>query len=403
MALREITYNKQIFPISYTKIPAHLATQHLSTDSTNSINKNIIFLHGWGSNKELMQQAFENVFLEYNHFYIDLPGFGKSPNEILLNTHDYAKIVSAFLDSFKITANVIVGHSYGGKVAILLQNMQQETQDIILLSSAGILTPKPLKIRAKIALAKLAKILHFNLPFLRANDAKGLSPVMYEIFKNIVNEDFSEIFSACKKRTIIFWGNEDKATPIESGYKIHSLITNSKFFACKGGHYFFLTQGKIIQTMYNVMTKNNSARKAMQESKNYIIYHIIVQGNVQGVGYRKFAKAVAKTRDIIGSTQNLANGEVEIYAYGNEESMLDFISELWSGPARANVENLIINPIDEVNWSKQEQIILAFLDSTKSLIESSETKNATQTSHIAESNNLVKSTKLQDFVILRLD
>lgn len=397
MALREVAYNGVDFGISYIKIPAKIAPKtdtQKTQDLQNAESKNIVFLHGWGSNKELMQNAFENVFLQYNHFYVDLPGFGKSPNEMLLNTNDYAKILSAFFAALEIVPHIVVGHSYGGKIAVLLQ----DAQELILLSSAGIPTKKPLKVQAKIALAKLAKMLHISLPFLRSKDAQNLNPIMYEVFKSIVNEDFREIFAKCEKKTSIFWGEIDSATPLESGKKIHSLIKNSKFFVCKGGHYFFLErtagviQTKLIEMVYNFMNQ--------QDIQNpFIIAHIIAQGKVQGVGYRKFAKASADTLGIVGSTENLASGEVEIYAMcKREEIMLDFVNALWSGPARGEVQNLIINHIDIEAWEAQEKTILDFLgcDSASDL---------TQTISNAESSKIAKLNgfreRLQDFVILK--
>lgn len=406
MALREVVYNGVKFGISYEKIPVRIHTNEKpntqsntnpnahSTTSTQDFtqeskeSKNIIFLHGWGSNKELMRKAFENAFLEYNHFYIDLPGFGKSPNEVLLSTHDYAKIVSSFTHSLDIVPHIVVGHSYGGKVAVLFE----EAREIILLSSAGIIAPKPLKVRLKIALAKLAKITHIRLPFLRSKDAQNLSPIMYEIFKNIVNEDFSEIFRKCEKPTSIFWGDEDTATPLSGGRKIHSLMKNSKFCVCKGGHYFFLAQNpnsqnqaknqaRTIQTMYNThKMMGESARAQSQNEAQMKVLHIIAQGRVQGVGYRKFAKASADKIGIIGSTQNLENGEVENYALGDEERLLEFVSELWSGPARGEVENLVISEVDSTKWAQQEQKILEFLDLTKDF-----TNNANSSVHSAQS------------------
>jgi len=47
--------------------------------------KNIIFLHGWGANKEIMK-VFKEDFPEYKQVYIDLPGFGKSRNDYILTT-----------------------------------------------------------------------------------------------------------------------------------------------------------------------------------------------------------------------------------------------------------------------------------------------------------------------------
>ncbi|MGX3043910.1 acylphosphatase [Helicobacter sp. T3_23-1056] len=153
----------------------------------------------------------------------------------------------------------------------------------------------------------------------------------------------------------------------------------------------------------------------------FVIAHIIAQGKVQGVGYRKFAKASADTFGIVGSTENLASGEVEIYAMckreeKSEKIMLDFINTLWSGPARGEVQNLIINHIDIVAWEEKEKKILDFLACQNAIdlaqnISDTKSSNNVESSKNGESSNSAKSRKmtkpntlqetLQDFVILR--
>lgn len=231
MAKRILSYQNREFEIVYEYF-------------SNNSDKNMIFLHGWGSNKELMQSAFKDAFKDFNHLYIDLPGFGKSINDAILHTKDYARIIETFLALININADIVVGHSFGGKVAVLLD------KEVILLSTAGILEPKPLKIKLKILLAKTLKTFGIRGNFLRSKDADNLNNGMYETFKNVVNEDFSSIFSNFQKKASIFWGISDKATSLDSGEKISKLIKNSRFFALTGDHYFFLNQGKKIEELF---------------------------------------------------------------------------------------------------------------------------------------------------------
>lgn len=204
--------------------------------------QSIVFLHGWGSNKELMKQAFGQCFLGFNHLYLDLPGFGKSYNETPLNTEQYARIIEIFLKSLDFKIQMIVGHSFGGKIATLLV-----PKELVLLSTAGIVCPKPFFVRSKIALAKLVKKIGISFKALRSKDANDLNEGMYETFKRVVDEDFSLYFSSCASQTYIFWGKQDRATPLSSGELIHSLIKGSFFSVFQGDHYFFLDQSKAIE------------------------------------------------------------------------------------------------------------------------------------------------------------
>lgn len=199
--------------------------------------KDILFLHGWGSNKDIMKTAFSNYLKDFRHIYLDMPGFGKTQNSYVLTTNDYSKIVKEFLVSLNSNCIVIVGHSFGGKVATLLK-----PENLVLLSSAGILEEKSTKVKVKIFFAKLLNSLGLrNLTkAFRSKDVEKMSENMYATFKNVVNEDFSSNFKAFSNNALIFWGENDTATSLESGKKIASLIKKSSFLSYVGDHYFFL-------------------------------------------------------------------------------------------------------------------------------------------------------------------
>jgi len=208
--------------------------------------KNIIFLHGWGSNKEIMK-CFSEKFSDFRHIYIDMPGFGKSLNPYILNTFDYAKIIDEFLKSINVSKDIIIGHSFGGKVAILLK-----PDLLVLLASAGIVMPKPLSVKIKIKTYKFLKNLGLSKfrKFFVSSDARGISENMYETFKRIVDEDFSDIFAKYKGKVLIFGGKEDTAVPCEAMKKQGDLL-KSKIIMLSGNHYFFFNSPSIKKAKEN--------------------------------------------------------------------------------------------------------------------------------------------------------
>ncbi len=230
MALKEIHYKEKIFKLSYEII-------------NPTEKESMVILHGWGSNKEIMKQAFSNELKGYRHIYLDMPGFGASSNDMILTTKDYGEIVKIFLDTLKIKPTIAMGHSFGGKVATLLKSPY-----LILLSSAGVVTIKPWSIKVKIATFKLLKPLGFGKirELFISPDAKNMSHEMYETFKNVVDEDFELEFSNSTSRALCFWGIDDTATPLYTGEKIASLIENSKFYPLEGDHFFFLKHARFI-------------------------------------------------------------------------------------------------------------------------------------------------------------
>ena len=235
MAVKEIKYGGKIYRISY--------------ETVNPAHKDVaLFLHGWGANKEIMKKAFGTYFKDFRHVYVDMPGFGASSMHGALATKDYAKIIKSFLDELGASPKIIFGHSFGGKVATLLN-----PEYLALLSSAGIVAKKPLWVRFKIALFKFLKLfgLGFLYKFVATKDVKGMSKTMYETLKNVVDEDFSSKFADFGGKAFIFWGEEDKATPLKSGERVSRLIKNSEFHALKGDHFFFLLHARYIDGVVN--------------------------------------------------------------------------------------------------------------------------------------------------------
>ena len=230
MAIKSLQYKQNTLDISY-----EIVNPQAKVD--------LIILHGWGSNKNLMKQSFSPYMKGFRHIYIDLPGFGKSTCCLALKTADVARIVEMFMVLINASKDVILGHSFGGKVALLL-----DPKVLVLVSSAGIYLNKPLKIKLKIALFKVIKIFGFAKlrSFFVAKDAKALSEPMYQTFKNVVDENFSDKFADYEGKALICWGRDDTATPLFAGEKIHSLIENSTFNIYEGDHYFFLKQSEAI-------------------------------------------------------------------------------------------------------------------------------------------------------------
>jgi len=243
MAVKNVNYNNKNFEINYEIL------------NPQQSEKTIVFLHGWGSNKEVMKSGFGATLKDFRHIYIDMPGFGKSPNEIVLTTKDYSEIMKLFLESLGIIDNniTIAGHSFGGKVATLLA-----PKNLVLLSTAGIIEEKSTKVKTKIKLTKIANKLGLSIfsKLFRSKDVVSMSECMYGTFKNVVDEDFSDEFKKYDGDALILWGINDKATSLQSGKIIHSLIKNSTFYPFEGDHYFFLKHSKEIENL--VITRNEA-------------------------------------------------------------------------------------------------------------------------------------------------
>ncbi|MDA7816635.1 alpha/beta hydrolase [Sulfurimonas sp.] len=224
MAVKSIQFNQHTLDVSY-----EIVNPNAKVD--------LIILHGWGSSKRIMKNSFSSYMDSFRHIYIDLPGFGNSTCNLTMSTKDYARVVELLMIHLNASKDVIMGHSFGGKVALLL-----EPKVLVLLSSAGIYVPKSLIVKAKISITKVCNFIGLSkLPKLfRAADAKTLNEPMYETFKNVVNEDFSDDFSAFENKALLCWGEDDTATPFHTGMRINKLIKDSSLLRYPGDHFFFI-------------------------------------------------------------------------------------------------------------------------------------------------------------------
>jgi len=69
---------------------------------------------------------------------------------------------------------------------------------------------------------------------------------------------------------------------------------------------------------------------------------IIVNGLVQGVGFRYFVMKHAENLNLKGYTQNLFTGEVLTEVEGEKATILDLINKVKIGPSKSHVANCFI-------------------------------------------------------------
>ncbi|PSH00596.1 MAG: acylphosphatase [Nanohaloarchaea archaeon SW_7_46_7] len=68
--------------------------------------------------------------------------------------------------------------------------------------------------------------------------------------------------------------------------------------------------------------------------------HLVISGNVQGVGFRASMRRRARNNDVTGWVKNLENGKVEAVLEGEEDNVAKIMEWARKGPNVANVENI---------------------------------------------------------------
>ena len=214
----------------------------------------IFILHGWGSSSEQWTGVIEQLSQAgYDVLSPDLPGFGQSPPPTTpWDVEAYAAWANQFLQFLEVHPLLILGHSFGGRVAIrLLQQNPKAARGLVLCASSGLKHPKMLKQRLAFVVAKIGNFI-FSIPGLSAlrnlarralyrsigeYDYYRTSGIMRETFQLVNEHDIAPGLETFAHPTLIIWGDQDTATPLADAHRFHELIPGSRLEIIPGaGH-----------------------------------------------------------------------------------------------------------------------------------------------------------------------
>lgn len=77
-------------------------------------------------------------------------------------------------------------------------------------------------------------------------------------------------------------------------------------------------------------------------------YHMIVDGRVQGVGFRFFSIQNAHKYHLTGTVHNMSNGMVEIFAQGESDDLNRFYTTIQNGNRFILVTNISLKEIKPI-------------------------------------------------------
>ena len=87
-----------------------------------------------------------------------------------------------------------------------------------------------------------------------------------------------------------------------------------------------------------------------------IRYSLIVNGRVQGVGFRYFTQVAAHKLNLTGWCENLMNGTVKIEIQGLEEDIHSFMATIKNGNNFCRVDCIDLINIPLINGEKKYKI-----------------------------------------------
>lgn len=208
--------------------------------------KDIVLLHGWGQNIEMMKPLGDKLQKKYRITILDLPGFGESSEPTTeLNIYDYCDILEMFLKKLKISDPIIMGHSFGGRVSIIYAS-RNKVDKLVLFGSPCIrkeqkpnLKVKTLKILKKVP--GLNKLENFAKKHIGSRDYKNASPIMRKILVNTINQDLSNEARLINCPTLLIWGDNDTEAPLEDAKELEKIIPDAGLIVFPNStHYAYL-------------------------------------------------------------------------------------------------------------------------------------------------------------------
>ena len=205
----------------------------------------LIFLHGWGQNIEMMRPIGDNFQNRFRITILDFPGFGESeePKEAW-TIDDYELMLEEFLKKVNVKKPIVIGHSFGGRVAIRY-SARNPISKLVLFGSPCIRIQEELSLGVKI-LKKLKTLPGLNClgeymkKFIGSRDYKAASPIMRQTLVNVVNEDLSKFAREIEEPTLLIWGTNDTEAPLNEAKELEKIMLDAALITLPGTHYAYL-------------------------------------------------------------------------------------------------------------------------------------------------------------------
>ncbi len=221
--------------------------------------KDIILLHGWGQNIEMMRPLGNLLSSDYRITILDFPGFGESEEpKTPWTIENYSDLLEELIKILNIKKPVVIGHSFGGRVAIKYC-ANHSIEKLVLFGSPCIRLQKTQPLNVRI-LKKLKTFPFMNQlgeymkKYIGSRDYKAASPIMRRTLVNAVNEDLSDDATKIEEPTLLIWGNQDTEAPLEQAEMLESMMIDAALIVLPGTHYAYLENlGQVLNIIYSFL------------------------------------------------------------------------------------------------------------------------------------------------------
>ena len=216
----------------------------------------IIALHGWGRSGS----DFERILAGKDALAVHLPGFGPAPEPgDALSTAEYADQLADALRG--LGPVVVVGHSFGGRVALRLAARHPEVVRALVLTGVPLTRVTPPK---SVPLAfRIAKVLHAKKLIPEATmeryrrqygsqDYRNARGVMRDILVKTVAEDYLDDATRVVAPVTMVWGELDAPAPVAAAEKALQYFPRATLRVVPGASH--LMEGNLEEAVADAVT-----------------------------------------------------------------------------------------------------------------------------------------------------
>ena len=219
----------------------------------------LIMLHGFGASSYSFSKIIPELSKYFTIYAFDLKGFGDSPkpDDHRYSVYDQALLVDQYLKKHHLDKVILLGHSYGGGVALSLALMDPKRfAKLVLIDSASYDQQLPKLIRW-LQIPVLGKLGFYLIPatvevkesykyafydnrkipedivkeYARNLYKPNARKVYLQTVENLIPEDIEKIsrrYKTIQIPTLIVWGANDIVIRKEKAYRLHRDIPHSQ-------------------------------------------------------------------------------------------------------------------------------------------------------------------------------
>ena len=224
--------------------------------------KDVLLLHGWGQNIQMMKPIGDNLCSNHRITIIDFPGFGESDEPSTPWTiDDYSLLIENLVRELNIRKPIVMGHSFGGRVAIHFSS-NNPIEKLVLFGSPCIRENKKLPLSTRIlkklkTLPGMDKLGEEMKKYIGSRDYKAASPIMRQTLVNVINEDLSSYARKIEEPTLLIWGEADTEAPVDDARELEKIMIDAALIILPGTHYAYLENlGQVINILNSFLKEN---------------------------------------------------------------------------------------------------------------------------------------------------